>query len=75
MLSSQWKWNTRPSSTRVGRSNHWAMGDSHEDQEFASRDYVGLFKKSKQHTDLLASRKHLKKVFCTLWSQPAIQVW
>ena len=57
-----------------GRSNHdWVMGNSLGEQVAGVGVATGLhilrgvhWTKVKQHTDLLASCKHLKKVSCTL---------
>ena len=58
----------------VGRSSHWAMGNSHGEQVAGfGVTTTGLHiswvhqTKAKQHTDLLASCKHPKEVLCTLW--------
>ena len=56
----------------VGLSNHCAMGDSHGEQDAGFGIATGLcnsrvrWTKAKQHTDLLASRRHLNEGLCTL---------
>ena len=73
--------NPRPSRYRQDALTTELCGDSHrragrsfwgKPHDFTSREYAGL--KQCNTLTYFTSRKHLRKVLCTLWSQPTTDV-